>query len=141
MDFRRPESVLVVVYTSRLQCLLVERVSPTGFWQSITGALEWGETPYDAAIRELGEETGLAHDGLADAQIQRSFPILPQWRSKYAPGVAQNVEHRWYLELPEQQSVELNPDEHIAHTWVALEEAIRKVRSWTNREALESLRP
>ncbi len=141
MSYRRPESVLVVVYTQAMECLLLERVSPPDFWQSITGALEWGEAPVDAAIRELAEETGLGHAGLHDAGVQRSFPILPEWRTKYAPEVDSNVEHCWYLQLPARGPVKLNPDEHKTHAWLPLETAITKVSSWSNREALEALRP
>ena len=99
-EFRRPESVLVVVHTPTLDCLLLERVEPRGFWQSVTGTLRWAETPAECAARELAEETGLAPHGLRDAHVQRAFPILPAWRSRYAPGVDSNVEHRWYLEVP-----------------------------------------
>ena len=51
--YRRPESVLVIVHTASLECLLLERVSPEGFWQSVTGTLRWDETPPMAAAREL----------------------------------------------------------------------------------------
>ena len=44
-EFRRPESVLVVVHTPALEVLLLERVEPRGFWQSVTGTLRWAETP------------------------------------------------------------------------------------------------
>jgi len=41
--FRRPESVLIVIYTEGGEFLLLERRRPPGFWQSVTGSLEWGE--------------------------------------------------------------------------------------------------
>src|SRR5262245_8176833 len=100
-EFKRPESVLIVVHTPTLDCLLLERFEPGGVWQSVTGSLRVAETPADCAARELEEETGLSSQGLRDAGIQRSFPILPAWRSRYAPGVDANVEHQWYLEVPE----------------------------------------
>jgi len=56
---KRPESVLVVVYTRAGEVLMLRRTSPRGFWQSVTGSLEWGELPAHAAARELYEETGL----------------------------------------------------------------------------------
>ena len=139
-EFRRPESVLVVVHTPGLDCLLLERVEPRGFWQSVTGTLRSGETPAECAARELVEETGLTPLGLRDAQVQRSFPILPAWRSRYAPGVDSNVEHQWYLEVPEVRAVTIEPTEHVAYLWLPIEAAIEKVASWTNREALQRLK-
>ena len=138
-EFRRPESVLIVVHTPTLDCLLLERVEPRGFWQSVTGSLRWAETPAECAARELAEETGLSPEGLRDAGVQRSFPILPAWRSRYAPGVDSNIEHRWYLEVPEVRAVRIEPAEHVAYLWLPIAGAIEKVASWTNREALEQL--
>ena len=139
-EHNRPESVLVVIHTPRRECLLLERVHPRGFWQSVTGTLRWDETPADTAAREVREETGLAPVGLVDAGIRRSFPILPEWRDRYASDVTENVEHLWYLEVAGATQVTLNAAEHAAFRWVGLEEAIQTVASWTNREALERLR-
>ena len=136
---RRPESVLVVIHTPARECLLLERVHPSGFWQSVTGTLRWDETPAQTAAREVREETGLEPAGLVDAGVQRSFPILPAWRDRYAPGVSENLEHLWYLRLAAVCEVTLNPAEHAAFRWVGLDQAIGMVASWTNREALERL--
>jgi dATP pyrophosphohydrolase len=138
-DFKRPESVLVVVHTPALDCLLLERAEPRGFWQSVTGSLRAAETPEECAARELREETGLDAQGLRDAHEQRTFPILPAWRSRYAPGVESNVEHWWYLEVPEVRVVRIEPTEHVAYLWLPIAGAIEKVASWTNREALQRL--
>ncbi|MDE0005991.1 MAG: dihydroneopterin triphosphate diphosphatase [Rhodospirillaceae bacterium] len=162
-EFRRPESVLVVVYTPRRECLLLERVSPRDFWQSVTGTLQWGETRVAAAVREMREETDLVcaapkpdavapessrregtHGGrqpvLTETNVTNRYPILPEWRHRYAPGVTENLEHLLYLELPETCRVTLNDKEHVGYRWMDLEEAIRTVTSWTNRAALERLR-
>jgi dATP pyrophosphohydrolase len=137
--YRRPESVLVIIHTPKLECLLLERVEPAGFWQSVTGTLDWGETPAEAAAREVREETGLDPTGLRDAGITRRFPILPEWRSRYAPDVEENTEHLWYLELPERRPVTLDPKEHRAYRWLPFDFAIETATSWTNREGLERL--
>ena len=138
-DFKRPESVLVVVYTRTRECLLLERADPTGFWQSVTGSLRWNETPAECAARELGEDTGLGAAELCDTGVKREFPIMPAWRARYAPDVAINREHVWHLELAAQQPVRLRPAEHVASEWLPLERAIARVSSWTNRAALEEL--
>jgi len=137
---RRPESVLVVVHTRALRFLLLERVNPAGFWQSVTGALEWDETPEQAARRELREETGLCGDGLRDGALARRFPILPQWRSRYADDVDSNLEHVWYLELPAIVEVKLDAAEHRACEWLEFDAALERVSSWTNRDAIAALR-
>lgn len=138
---RRPESVLIVVYTQAHEFLLLERIAPAGFWQSVTGSLEWGEMPAEAARRELREETGLSPEGLRDGQFSRNFPILPQWRSRFAEGVESNLEHVWYLELPARADVTLNPDEHSQSVWLDFDAALARVSSWTNRDAIAALKP
>jgi dATP pyrophosphohydrolase len=138
-DFKRPESVLVVVYSRSGECLLLERAQPRGFWQSVTGSLAWGETAADCAAREVREETGLDPASLRDAHVERVFPIVAAWRARYAPDVETNVEHLFYLELPTPQPVQLARAEHVAYEWLPIGTAAAKVSSWTNREALERI--
>ena len=56
MKYKIPVSVLVVVYTPELRVLLLERADKPGFWQSVTGSQEPGETLRKTAIRELAGE-------------------------------------------------------------------------------------
>ena len=136
--YRRPESVLVVVYAEDGQVLLLERADRPGYWQSVTGSLEWGESAASAARRELAEETGIDAEPVA-AGVSRRFEIFAHWRDRYAPGTVWNLEHEYRLRLAEPFPVRLNPDEHLRHCWLPAEEAARQVFSWTNREAIEAL--
>ena len=43
-NFKIPISVLVVIHTPDLQVLLIERADRPGFWQSVTGSQDEGET-------------------------------------------------------------------------------------------------
>ena len=131
---------MVVIHTPEHHCLLLERVHPVGFWQSVTGTLHWDESPAETATREVIEETGLNPDGLVNARLQQRFPILPEWRSRYAADVTENLEHLWYLPVPAVGPVTLNPEEHTAFQWLPLEDAIATATSWTNRVGLERLR-
>ena len=132
--------MLVVVYARTGDVLLMERRQPPGWWQSVTGSLEPGETPWDAAVRELHEETGLAADGLVDLGISQSFTIAPAWRHRFAPGVTENLEHAFALGLDAPVAIRLDPSEHLSFAWLPWAEALERATSHTNRAALRRVR-
>ena len=139
--FKNPVSALVLIHTVDLQVLIMERADKPGFWQSVTGSLELGETPQQAAIREVLEETGLdaTQYDLQDWQATNTYEIYPHWRYRYAPGITKNVEHLFALELPKKIAITLAPDEHVQYEWVDWREAAKRVFSWTNVDALKRL--
>ena len=98
-QFRRPESVLIVIHTEGGEFLLLERRRPPGFWQSVTGSMEWGEPADAAARREVIEETGISQGVLVNLQWTQVYEILPAFGKVYAPGVTQNLEHAFSLRL------------------------------------------
>lgn len=136
--FKRPESVLVVIYTVELDVLLICRQSPAGFWQSVTGSLEHRESPQQAAQRELFEETGIEQE-VVDHRVQRVFPIKTAWQKRYAPGVTENLEHEFSVQLPQKCDITLDPAEHSDYQWLSLKDAIAKVSSRSNRSALQAI--
>ncbi len=141
MKFKTPISALVLIHTPDLQVLIMERADKAGFWQSVTGSLEDGETPLQAAMREVFEETGLdaSKYNLQDWQASNVYEIYPHWRHRYASGVVENTEHLFGLELPSQLTIKLAPDEHVRYEWVDWREATTRVFSWTNVDALKRL--
>ena len=139
--YKIPRSVLVVVHTPDLQVLLLERADHPGYWQSVTGSQDEGETLAQTAARELMEETGLSVGDypLLDWHQASDFEIFAEWRWRYAPGVTHNTEHVFSLAVPRPLDVRLAPREHLAFEWLPHDLAADKVFSWSNAAALRAL--
>ena len=136
-----PVSTLVVIYTPALDVLLLERADHPGFWQSVTGSQDEGETLEQTAAREVLEETGIdarRHD-LTSWNLSNVYEIYPVWRHRYAPGVTHNTEHVFGLRVSERIPVVLAPREHLAAEWVPWRDAAERVFSWSNRSAILNL--
>jgi len=140
-----PISVLVVIYKSNGEVLLIERADKANFWQSVTGSVDAiDEDLRVAAAREVLEETGidvqsLPVDSLEDMHHQIEYEIYPQWRHRYAPGVTRNTEHWFSLLVPDNIQVKLAPREHVAYEWLPFAEAAKKCFSPSNGQALLKL--
>ncbi len=128
--------MLVVVYTRGGLVLTLRRRQPRHFWQSVAGSLEWGESVERAAVRELREETGFEAPAIDCNTINR-FVIYPMWRHRYAPGVIENTEHVFRLELDAACAVTLDAAEHQEYRWLPRGEASALVSSHTNVAAIE----
>ncbi|HNL68741.1 MAG TPA: dihydroneopterin triphosphate diphosphatase [Leptospiraceae bacterium] len=138
MHYKVPESALVVVY-SKDQFLLLERSDRPGYWQSVTGSRDVHETIEQTAARELKEETGLTMaDGvLISTGRTHTYPIMDEWRHRFAPDVSENRETVFYFSMPQVCNVTLS--EHIRYEWVSGEEAVGRVFSRTNREEIQRI--
>ena len=140
-----PISVLVVIYKSNRDVLLIERADRAGFWQSVTGSLDaLDEDLALAATREVFEETGIVVDRLPIGALQNmhqqiEYEIYPEWRFRYAPGITRNIEHWFALQVPEDTEVKLAPREHVTYEWLPYEEAAKKCFSRSNGEAILKL--
>ncbi|MDX1669997.1 MAG: dihydroneopterin triphosphate diphosphatase [Limnobacter sp.] len=155
-----PVSVLVVIYAADHRFLLIERADKEGYWQSVTGSLDFeDERPLDAAVRELAEETGIQAEAcrnslpLAEVSAQtllephkvRPWPhqlqyeIFEHWRHRYPDGVTHNTEHWFYVCVPEGTQPKLAPREHVGYEWVDCEEAQKRCFSPNNAHAIADL--
>jgi len=133
--------VLVVIYTMDGQVLLIERADAPGFWQSVTGSQDAGETLEQTAIREVREETGLdaAQFELTPWDVETRYEIYQRWRHRYAPGVTHNTEHVFGLRLPMPLPVSLAPDEHLRYVWLPWVDAAHRCFSPSNAAAIRLL--
>lgn len=142
-----PQSVLVVIHSTDLQVLLIERADKPGFWQSVTGSKDapdedWAET----ARREVAEETGIVvgapgvpAEALRDWGLENVYEIYPVWRHRYAPGVTHNTERVFGLCVPRDIAITLSPREHLQHAWLPWREAADRCFSPSNAEAVLQL--
>jgi len=119
---------------------MLERRRPEGYWQSVTGSLEWGEAADHAARREVIEETGIRQGVLVNLQWTQVYEILPAFGKVYAPGITRNLEHAFSLRLPQPAPVTLSDSEHVRFRWLRGAEAVETVSSSTNRAVIEQLR-
>ena len=139
MPHKIPVSTLVVVHTPDLRVLLIERTDAPGYWQSVTGSQEAGETLAATATREERRKRDIRqrwYGGVRDWQMSNVYEISERWRQRYAPGITHNTEHVFGLEVPEPVAVALEPREHCAQVWLPFTEAAARCFSWSNRDAI-----
>jgi dATP pyrophosphohydrolase len=145
VQYKQPRSVQVVIFAetnAERHFLLLRRVANHGgFWQSVTGSLEEGETHRQAAAREVLEETGFVagEEDLIELGLVNTFEIAPQWRAKYAPGVTHNEEVCFALKV-EERDARLDPLEHDSYVWESYDRAIEMLYWESTRRAFAATR-
>ncbi|EGF15107.1 NUDIX domain-containing protein [Streptococcus sanguinis] len=98
-----------------------EKVS---FWQPITGGIESSESPEEACLREIKEETGLllacsSLTGLGDFMVKIDEHLT--------------IHKNLFLVLTEQKEIQLS-DEHVGAQWVALDKVSSQLY-WPSNQA------
>lgn len=138
--YKNPNSILLIIFTTKFKVLLLKKNSKRDLWQSVTGSIELGEDPYDTALRELQEETGInkQRSDLIFDDFSHKFMIYSEWIDRYKESTYSNKEYIFSLKLNDEVSVKLSR-EHSSYKWVDLNEAIHLVFSWTNKAALKAI--
>lgn len=86
-----------------------DRDQGAGTWEPVSGRLEHGETPVEAAAREVREETGLAVDGLVPFH---TFTLKRGPAREELIGIC-------FAGVVDSDAVRLSP-EHTQSRWVAI---------------------
>ena len=138
--YKNPNSILLIIFTTKFKVLLLKKKSKRDLWQSVTGSMELGENPYDTALRELQEETGInkQKSDLIFDDLSHKFMIYSEWIDRYEESTYSNKEYIFSLKLNDEVSVKLSR-EHSSYKWVDLNDAIHLVFSWTNKAALKAI--
>ena len=101
-----------------------------GSWETVHGTIEPGETPVQASLRELREETGLAPERFYNLSRIEGFyqhrtdelAIIPAFAAVVAAGAAPRLS-----------------EEHDAFVWLAPDEATRRFTWPRERRALDDV--
>lgn len=94
------------------------------FWQPITGGIESGESPEEACLREIKEETGLL---LACSNLTS----LGDFMVKIDENLT--IHKTLFLVLTEQKEIQIS-DEHVGAQWVALDKVSSQLY-WPSNQA------
>lgn len=114
-------SVYVINKTqSEPKYLLLRRCKKylNGTWQMVTGSIEDGEKAYEAASRELKEETGILESELFSADAVETFYIKTLDKITLVPA---------FVAFVKTFNITLSPHEHDAYEWLSLEEATNRL--------------
>lgn len=146
-DLRYRPGVGVVVIDDQGRVLVGRRIRAIGpeRWQFPQGGIDEGETPLEAALRELEEEIGTRDvDVLAelDRPLRYDLPAdihpRPKWADRY-----RGQEQRWFAVRlrggDEAIDLETHDPEFDAWRWVTLDEAVDGAVDF-KREVYQALR-
>jgi 8-oxo-dGTP pyrophosphatase MutT (NUDIX family)/energy-coupling factor transporter ATP-binding protein EcfA2 len=119
VDVGTIECYVVQPHPDGWRVLLLQRAANTirpGSWEAVTGAIDPGERPEEAAVREMAEETGLRPDRLYCVAVQPFY--LPRRSS-----IQMSVVFAAFVDDP--GAVALS-DEHQRFEWLGVDDAVAR---------------
>ncbi|KXT73737.1 Dihydroneopterin triphosphate pyrophosphohydrolase type 2 (nudB) [Streptococcus gordonii] len=120
------QSIEAWIYHPENREILLLKVEdePVSFWQLITGGIESVESPEEACLREIKEETGLL---LACSNLTS----LGDFTVKIDENLT--IHKNLFLVMTEQKEIQIS-DEHVRAQWIALEKVSSQLY-WSSNQA------
>ena len=123
----------IVVLNKKNQVFLAKRIdNPKNFWQMPQGGVDKGEEYYDAAIRELKEETSIKTISLIKEIDDLTTYLLPNhligiiWKGKY-----KGQKQKWFIVRfnGEEREININTKhpEFLDWKWVDIDDLTNQV--------------
>jgi putative (di)nucleoside polyphosphate hydrolase len=131
LRYRR--GVGIMLLNARNEVLVAQRIDFTGdAWQMPQGGIDTGESPLEAALRELEEEIGTNKaDFLAETKGWFSYDFPPKLRERFRRGRFQGQRQKWFAMRFTGQDSEINlataHPEFKAWKWVEPEQLPRLI--------------
>ncbi|MFG1493803.1 NUDIX domain-containing protein [Halobacteriovorax sp. ZH4_bin.1] len=117
MNTRHKKVQVVTMHNDLKAILLLEMKEDRGFgWQNVTGSVDPGEDIFDAAKRELFEETSISEAEIL--KIDQKFEFHDRWNK--------DVTEYCFLARTDQKEITISPQEHQGYKWVPLNQVTKK---------------
>lgn len=132
VSFIQPRCISVFIVHSKgndHNYLLIRRCGEylTNTWQMVTGGIDEGETAWQAALREIFEETGLIPNKLYSADAVETFYLKSIDKMTCVPVFLATIDTL--------QSIKLSPTEHDAYEWLSFEKAHERL-VWSEQKRI-----
>jgi 8-oxo-dGTP pyrophosphatase MutT (NUDIX family) len=113
-------------------------VSDGRHWGFPKGLIEPGETPADAALREISEETGIPRDALGLRAVLPSNEYVYRRRDTHA--LVFKLVHHFLVEAPPDAELHPDPAEIAEAAWLDLDDAGARLSFKNSVDVLDAAR-
>ena len=138
---RAPFQVLVFlrrVVDGASEYLLLKR-SDMDVWQGVAGGGEGEETPSEAAIREIFEETGVLVSDVIDLEFVEMLSALDvAGYYRWGEEIETIPEYAFYVDIASDVAIRIS-EEHAEYRWCGLEQALELLEWNSNKRAVRKI--